>query len=133
MLYVILNSIIETCANRKGKVIIPAFSLGRTQEIVFTLNNLELQGKLPKIKIFVDSPLSLNATNITRKHVDELNEKVRHVAKTDPDPFGFDQLTYITDKDQSQALNALKEPCVIISASGMATAGRVKHHIMHNI
>jgi metallo-beta-lactamase family protein len=129
----ILNTIIETCVNRKGKVIIPAFSLGRTQEIVFTLNNLELQGKLPKIKIFVDSPLSFNATNITRKHVDELNEKVRQVAKTDPDPFGFDQLTYIADKDQSQALNELKEPCVIISASGMATAGRVKHHIMHNI
>jgi metallo-beta-lactamase family protein len=97
------------------------------------LNNLELQGKLPKIKIFVDSPLSYSATNITRKHLDELNEKVRHIAKTDPDPFGFDQLTYISDKDQSQALNALKEPCVIISASGMATAGRVKHHIMHNI
>jgi metallo-beta-lactamase family protein len=58
---------------------------------------------------------------------------VRHVAKTDPDPFGFDRLTYITDRDQSQALNNLEEPCIIISASGMATAGRVKHHIMHNI
>jgi metallo-beta-lactamase family protein len=129
----ILNTVIETCVKKKGKLIIPAFSLGRTQEIVFTLNNLELQGKLPKIKVFVDSPLSFSATNITRKYVDELNEKVRHVAKTDPDPFGFDRLTYITDRDQSQALNDLKEPCIIISASGMATAGRVKHHIMHNI
>lgn len=129
----ILNTILDTCIKKGGKVLIPAFSLGRTQEIVFTLNNLDLRGELPIIKIFVDSPLSFSATNITRKFLDELNDDVRHIAKTDPDPFGFEKLTYITNREQSQALNDFKEPCVIIAASGMADAGRIKHHILHNI
>lgn len=129
----LLEIVLETCVQNKGRLIIPAFSLGRTQELVYTLNNLSLSGKLPPIKIYVDSPLSYSATNIVRKHIECLNEHVRETAKTDPDPFGFEQLIYITDKKDSQALNEHDEPCVIISASGMAEAGRIRHHIRHSI
>lgn len=129
----LLNTIIETCIHKKGKLIIPAFSLGRTQEIIYALNKLDLFSLLPDIKIFIDSPLSTSATEIYRKHVYELNEDVKKISLTDPDPFGFEKLHYITDKKYSQYLNNIKEPCVIISAGGMADAGRVKHHIMHNV
>ena len=129
----ILNAVMETCSVKKGKLIIPAFSLGRTQEVVYALNKLDLHGLLPNVKIFVDSPLSVNATNIMRKHMSLLNQQVQKFAEDRPDPFGFDKLDYINNKEESQALNDLKEPAIIISASGMAEAGRVKHHIMHNI
>jgi metallo-beta-lactamase family protein len=129
----VLNAIIDTCIKKKGKLIIPAFSLGRTQEIVYTLNKLNMFGILPDVKIFVDSPLSLNATNIVRRHKHELNDDVQEFIETRPDPFGFDQLKYISTKEDSMALNHTKEPCVIIAASGMAEAGRVKHHIKHSL
>lgn len=129
----ILDIIMETCLERNGKVIIPAFSLGRTQEIVYALNRLNLYGLLPEINIYVDSPLSVNATNIMRKYASLLNIEVQEFVEDRPDPFGFDRLTYITDKKESQKLNQHKSPMVIISASGMAEAGRVKHHIMNNI
>jgi metallo-beta-lactamase family protein len=129
----LLDAVLHTCGKKRGKLIIPAFSLGRTQEIVYTLNRLDLFGLLPDIKIFVDSPLSTDATRIIQEHEDCLNDRVRHFIQTRPDPFEFGKLFYITEKRHSQALNDLREPCVIISASGMAEAGRVKHHIMHNI
>ncbi len=129
----ILNAVIETCKMRKGKVIIPAFSLGRTQEIVYALNKLNLHGLLPEVKVYVDSPLAVNATNIMRKYAHSLNHKVQSFIESRPDPFGFDLLTYVTDKRESQELNVKDSPMVIISAAGMAEAGRVKHHIMHNI
>lgn len=129
----VLHAAIETCQIKKGKLIIPSFSLGRTQEIVYALNKLDLKGLLPDVKIFVDSPLSVSATEITRKHIDLLNDKVKAFTKGRKDPFGFDDLIYINGKKESQALNGFNEPCIIISASGMADAGRVKHHIMHNI
>lgn len=129
----LLDIILKTCRDKKGKLIIPAFSLGRTQEIVYALNNLDLYGLLPEIKIYVDSPLSVNATEIMRRHIRDLNVNVQQTALHDKDPFGFERLTYITSKEESQDLNNHKEPCIIISASGMAEAGRVRHHIMHNI
>ncbi|MFZ5552816.1 MAG: MBL fold metallo-hydrolase RNA specificity domain-containing protein [Bacteroidota bacterium] len=129
----LLDIILQTCRDKKGKLIIPAFSLGRTQEIVYALNNLDLYGLLPEIKIYVDSPLSVNATDIMRRHISGLNLKVQQTAKNDPDPFGFEKLIYITDKEQSQNLNNFSDPCIIISASGMAEAGRIRHHIMHNV
>lgn len=129
----ILDAVIETCSVKRGKLIIPAFSLGRTQEIIYALNKLDLHGMLPNVKIYVDSPLAVSATDITRKHVKCLNEKVQEFAKERPDPFGFNDLIYVQNREESQALNQIKEPCIIISASGMAEAGRVKHHIMHGI
>lgn len=129
----VLNAIIETCVEKKGRLIIPAFSLGRTQELVYTLNKLNLFGLLPNVKIYVDSPLSVNATEIMRKHKDSLNFHVQEFTESRPDPFGFNQLKYIQSKEESLQLNNLSQPCVIISASGMAEAGRVKHHIKYAI
>ena len=129
----LLEIVHETCVEKQGKLIIPAFSVGRTQELVYTLNELYNAGRLPQIDIFVDSPLSVNATDIFRMHTDSMNERVRHTLQYDPDPFGFNSLHYIKDVDESKALNGYKKPCIIISASGMAEAGRIKHHISNNI
>ncbi len=129
----LFNIVEETCVRKGGKLIIPAFSIGRTQEIVFVLNNLYNQGRLPKIDIFVDSPLSVNATEVFKMHTEYMNDDVKNVLKTDPDPFGFNSLHYIKNVDESKALNEHENPCIIISSSGMAEAGRVKHHIANNI
>lgn len=125
--------IYNTCVEKKGKVLIPAFSLGRTQEIVYTLNSLWNEGKLPRVKVFVDSPLSLNATGIMAKHPENYNLDILDSMKNDPDPFGFSTLDYVENVAESKALNNLQEPCIIISASGMIEAGRIKHHVFNNI
>jgi metallo-beta-lactamase family protein len=129
----LLNVIKNTCLEKKGKLIIPAFSLGRTQEIVFILDKLKNSGLLPNIKVYVDSPLSCNVTDIMREHVECFNTKLQTYIKTDPDPFGFSNLIYIREKEDSIKLNSNKEPCIIISASGMMDAGRIKHHLINNI
>jgi metallo-beta-lactamase family protein len=129
----LLNVVRKTCIEKKGKLIIPAFSLGRTQEIVFILDKLKNNGLLPNIKVYVDSPLSANVTDIMRNNVSCFNEKLQNYIKTDPDPFGFSNLKYIRDKEESMALNTSHEPCIILSASGMMDAGRIKHHLKNNI
>jgi len=130
----LLKIVVETCVMKKGKLIIPAFSVGRTQEIVHILDRLETAGRLPAIKVFVDSPLSTSATNIVRKYKHLFNDSMQeYMNEEDPHPFSFDKLTYVRSVEESKLLNELKEPCIIISASGMADAGRVKHHIMNNI
>ncbi len=129
----LLEIVHETCVEKKGKLIIPAFSLGRTQEIVYALNNLYNQKKLPNIRVFVDSPLSVNATGVMQLHHDCFNARMIRELKNDPNPFGFNNLVYIRKAEDSIMLNNLDEPMIIISASGMAEAGRVKHHIRNNI
>ncbi len=129
----LLHVIKHTCVEKKGKLIIPSFSVGRTQEIVYTLNQLFNEGKLPRIDIFVDSPLSFNATEIFRIHPYCFNDEMQHGLRDDPDPFGFHRLHYVRSAKDSKALNDRKEPCVIISASGMMEAGRVKHHLANSI
>jgi len=129
----LLRVLVETCVEKRGKLIIPAFSVGRTQEIVYALNNFFNQGKLPRVDIFVDSPLAVNATTIFRMHPECFNKEFRHILENDPDPFGFSNLFYITKVEDSKKLNDHKEPCVIISASGMMEAGRIKHHLANNI
>jgi metallo-beta-lactamase family protein len=129
----LLRVIQETCIERKGKVIIPAFSLGRTQEIVFALDKMETEGLIPHINCFVDSPLSYNATEIMRNNADELNDNVQDFLKIDDDLFCFNNLKYIRDVNESKALNSYKGPCIIISASGMMEAGRIKHHLKNHI
>ena len=129
----LLKIVIDTCIRKKGKLIIPSFSVGRTQEIVYSLNQLEKAGRLPKVKTYVDSPLSVNATNIYRMHPECFNPEILHSMETDPDPFGFNNLTYIQAVEESKKLNDLKDPCIIISSSGMAEAGRIKHHLANNI
>lgn len=128
-----LNVILKTCVEKRGKLIIPAFSVGRTQELLYILNNLDLEGKLPNIKVYVDSPLSAKATKIIEKHAEGYNDEVLDVLTIDSNPFDFKNLHFIQDVEESKALNDKSEPCIIISASGMAEAGRVKHHIKNNI
>ncbi|MCW3084341.1 MAG: metallo-beta-lactamase [Bacteroidetes bacterium] len=129
----LFNVVFDTCITKKGKLIIPAFSLGRTQELVYALDKLETKKMLPRINVYVDSPLSINATNIMRDHPECFNEEILEYMKTDPNPFGFSNLIYIQDVEDSKHLNELPEPCIIISASGMAEAGRIKHHLANNV
>lgn len=123
----------EVCVERKGKLLIPAFSIGRTQELVYSLNYLAEEGRLPEVKVFVDSPLSVYATDIMRNNSDCFNETMLDYIKFDPDPFGFPQLSYVTEVEDSKLINLMDEPCVIISSSGMMEAGRIQHHLKNNL
>lgn len=129
----LLEEIEHTCEIKKGKLIIPAFSVGRTQELLYALNALELKGVLPDFKYYVDSPLSEKATQVLLDHPEVYNKDVTDVLKVDANPFGFKGMSFIQSTEESKALNDNPEPCVIISSSGMAEAGRVKHHIKNNI
>lgn len=129
----VLGWIEKTCFQKKGKLIMPAFSVGRTQEILFALNQLELERRLPAVEYFVDSPLSVEATEVVKRFPENFNKNIQKIMKSDNDPFSFNGLKYVKSVDQSKLLNFRNEPCVIISASGMADAGRVKHHISNNI
>jgi metallo-beta-lactamase family protein len=130
---VLLSWIEKTCFQKRGKLIIPAFSLGRTQEILYAFNQLELENRLPKVDYFLDSPLSTSITDVIKKYPQYFNKTIQEVLTRDNDPFQFQGLKYIKTVEESKMLNYRNEPCVIISASGMAEAGRVKHHISNNI
>jgi metallo-beta-lactamase family protein len=129
----LLQWINKTCLQKKGKLIIPAFSVGRTQELLFALNQLEEEKRLPALDYYVDSPLSVAATEIVKSYPQYFNKTIQKVLETDKDPFSFQGLKYIKSVEESKLLNYKNEPSVIISASGMADAGRVKHHISNNI
>ncbi len=130
----LLHWIEETCIRKKGKLLIPAFSVGRTQEILYALNQLWLERRLPEgVAYFLDSPLSLEATQIVKQYPQYFNARIQRVLEVDDDPFGFPGLRTIKSVEESKLLNQRREPCVIISASGMAEAGRIKHHISNNI
>lgn len=129
----LLKWITHTCLEKKGKLIIPAFSVGRTQELLYFLNQLELENRLPPIDYFVDSPLSSEATHVVKSHPYNFNDTLQEVLKKDSDPFKFKGLHFVGKAEESKQLNFRRDPCVIISASGMAEAGRVKHHISNNI
>jgi metallo-beta-lactamase family protein len=129
----LLKWIQRTCLEKQGKLIIPAFSVGRTQELLFALNSLEEEHRLPDVDYFVDSPLSIAATEIVKSYPQYFNKTIQKVLETDKDPFSFKGLRYIKTVAESKLLNYHDKPCVIISASGMADAGRVKHHISNGI
>ena len=129
-----LKIIQDTCERRRGKLIIPAFSVGRTQEIVYILDQLESEGRLSaKIPVYVDSPLAVNATVIYGNHPECFDDDLHEYMLRDDNPFGFNSLHYVQDVNESKALNDLKGPAIIISASGMATAGRIKHHLRNHL
>jgi metallo-beta-lactamase family protein len=130
---VLLDWVTKTCLQKKGKLIIPAFSVGRTQELLFMLNQLEQEHRLPALDYYVDSPLSYEATAVVKKHPENFNAHIQDILKVDADPFDFKGLQYIQDAEASKQLNGRTDPMVIISASGMADAGRVRHHIANNI
>lgn len=129
----LLRIVNDTCVDKQGKLIIPAFSIGRTQELVFSLNKLAEDGRLPPVEVFVDSPLSVYATDIMRDNQQYFNQTMQEFILTDPDPFGFDRLHFITEKEDSVQLTGYDKPCIIISASGMMEGGRIRHHLKNNI
>jgi metallo-beta-lactamase family protein len=126
----LLEWIEKTCLKKRGKLIIPAFSVGRTQEILYALNQLDLERRLPEVPYYVDSPLSIKATEIVKHYPEYFNPTIQRVLETDHDPFSFPGLSYIKTVEESKLLNFHRDPCVIISASGMATGGRVLHHLI---
>ena len=128
-----LAEVVGATARRGGKVIIPAFAVGRTQEIVFRLDQLTNEGRLPPVPVYVDSPLAVNVTEIFRRHPECFDESLLRYLESDRDPFGFARLTYIRDASESKKLNGSRLPMVIISASGMAEAGRILHHLRNNV
>lgn len=130
---ILLRWIEKACIQKKGKLIMPAFSVGRTQELLYSLNQLELENRLPELDYYVDSPLSIEATEIVKRYPQYFNKTIQKIMQTDKDPFAFKGLRYVQTVDQSKGLNFQNGPMVIISASGMADAGRVKHHISNNI
>jgi len=128
-----LAEIINKAVARKAKVIVPAFSVGRTQELVYSFHQICEKRIAKRIPIYVDSPLSTNVTEIFRQHTECFDKETCDFLHKYDDPFGFNQLTYIQDVEESKKLNSLKGPMMIISASGMAEAGRILHHLRNNI
>ncbi len=129
-----LEKVVARACNRGGKIIIPAFALERTQEIVYYLNILFTKKRIPEIPVFVDSPLAVNLTEIFTSHPECLDKETWEVfLKDQKNPFGFGRLKYITDVEDSKALNEYRGPCIIISAAGMCEHGRILHHLKNNV
>ncbi|MDR3401414.1 MAG: MBL fold metallo-hydrolase, partial [Chthoniobacter sp.] len=122
----------ETLAQH-GKVIVPSFSVGRTQQIVYVLHELTCAGRMPRVPIFVDSPLSSKASDVYEKNLAILRPNLPAAFHDSKSPFAMNNLTYITSAEDSKKLNDRHEPMIIISASGMAEAGRIRHHLKNNI
>jgi metallo-beta-lactamase family protein len=129
----LLGWINKACVEKKGKLIMPAFSVGRTQEILYALNQLEIERRLPSLEYIVDSPLSVKATEIVKSYPAYFNHTIQKILLSDNDPFLFKGMKFVRTVEESKLLNFRDGPMVIISASGMADAGRVKHHISNNI
>jgi len=123
----------ETCIDKPGRLIIPAFSVGRTQAVLFTLNRLIEERNFPAIRVFTDSPMGRSSTKIYAKYLSYLNSEARSFQKEYDELFDFDNLVYLQSEKDSNAIQNYHEPCVIISSSGMITGGRVEKHIADNI
>lgn len=129
-----LALLVRETASAGGKIIIPAFAVGRTQLLVYILHKLFNQDRIPDLPVFVDSPLAVNATDIFRRNPDCLDRETHRIfIEASEDPFGFSRLQYIRDVNLSKKLNGISYPHIIISASGMAEAGRILHHLRNNI
>jgi metallo-beta-lactamase family protein len=127
------EAVLRAAIEKRGKIVIPAFAVGRSQEIVYELHNLIRDGRIPSIPTYVDSPLSLNATEIFKRHPECYDEETKHLLDEHEDPFGFTRLKYIRSVEESKALNEQEGPMIIISASGMCEGGRVLHHLANTI
>jgi metallo-beta-lactamase family protein len=128
-----LAQIINETHARGGKVVIPSFALERAQEVVYALKVLETKGAIPKIPVYVDSPLTVNITEVFRLHTESFDDEFRDLLQTSGDPFQLDKIRYIRNREQSMELNDLKGPAIIIAASGMCEFGRIVHHLRNNI
>jgi metallo-beta-lactamase family protein len=128
-----LMEVVRKTIDRGGKVIVPAFSVGKTQEFLYVLFTLNDSGKLPQIPIFVDSPLSVNTTEVFKMHPECFDEETLRYIVQNEDPFGFGRLKYIRSVEESKKLNDINEPCIIVASSGMCEGGRILHHLANNI
>jgi len=128
-----LADAVSKTAARGGKIIAPAFAVGRTQQLVVMLHNLVLEKRIPNIPIYVDSPLAVNVTEVFRKHANLFDSEMQHFLDDGADPFGFRMLRYVRAAEDSRKLNDLRGPFMVISSSGMCEAGRVLHHLRNNI
>jgi metallo-beta-lactamase family protein len=128
-----LAQIIHDTVQKRGKLIIPAFAVGRTQEIVYSLHKLFIAGRIPDLPIFVDSPLAVNVTDVFKRHAECYDAETRKFVEDHGPAFTFSTLRYIEDRNDSIALNDIKEPCIIVSASGMCESGRILHHLKNNV
>jgi metallo-beta-lactamase family protein len=128
-----LSDVIKRTVARGGKIIVPAFSVERTQELLYVLFELFNEGLVPEIPIFLDSPLAVDATGVFRMHPECFDEETLTYLRANEDPFGFSKLNYIRHVEESKKLNTRTEPCMIISASGMCEAGRIVHHLANNV
>jgi len=128
-----LEAIVNRTAARGGKIIVPSFAVGRTQQLVLMLHELIDTHRIPSIPIFVDSPLAVNATEVFRKHPECYDEAARKFLQEGEDPFGFYRLTYVHESSESKKLNDLHGPFMVIAASGMCEGGRILHHLRNNI
>ncbi len=128
-----LADVVSRTAGRGGKVIIPAFAVGRTQELVYALDQLWNEERIPHIPVFVDSPLAVNVTGVFQTHPECYDRELLDYLMTDDDPFGFERLEYVRKAERSKQLNGMRVPMVIISASGMAEHGRILHHLRNNV
>jgi metallo-beta-lactamase family protein len=126
------DTVNRTCA-RGGKIIVPAFAVGRTQQLIFVLNELHAKKRIPTIPVFVDSPLAVKSTKVFRAHKEAWDAETNRYAHSGDDPFMFDRLRYIQDVQESKALNDLRGPFMVISASGMCEAGRILHHLKNSV
>ncbi|MEH6307109.1 MBL fold metallo-hydrolase [Olivibacter sp. CPCC 100613] len=130
---VLINTIKETCIKTPGKLIIPAFSVGRTQALVYSLNRIFSEGLLPPIQIFVDSPLANYATEVYRKYYHLLNEDAQNFYAREGDQFTFENLKYVENLDESKEISNYYDPCIIVSSAGMLEGGRIQDHLYENI
>ena len=130
-----LKQVVSETVQRGGKVIIPAFAVGRTQELVYCLHQMLDHGDIPRVPVFVDSPLAVNASDIFRAHPEVFDDETKDFILHDRHKaaLGFDLLTYTRSVEESKAINFVKGPAIIISASGMAETGRILHHLKNNI
>jgi metallo-beta-lactamase family protein len=128
-----LADVVNRTAHRGGRIIVPAFAVGRTQQLVVLLHQLANAKRIPNIPIFVDSPLAVNVTAVHREHPECFDEETRAYLNNHEDPFGFQRLQYVRDAEESKKLNSLHGPFVVISASGMCEQGRILHHLFNNI
>jgi metallo-beta-lactamase family protein len=128
-----LEDIVKRTLARGGRIIVPAFAVGRTQQLVLMLHQLVNEKRIPSVPIFVDSPLAVNVTEVFRRHPECFDDEVNAYLHDGEDPFGFRRLTYIREVNESKKLNDMHGCFVVISASGMCEAGRVLHHLYNNI
>lgn len=128
-----LAQIVHDTIARGGKVVIPAFAVERTQEVAYALHREIEKGTVPSVPSFVDSPLAINATDVYRVHPENLRDDLRKDIYSRDDPFGFGRLHYTRSVEESKQINTVQGPAIIVSANGMAEAGRILHHLKHNI